>query len=89
LLEGRYDEQGFYSPLSDCLPVGSQLISIGHKASSAGGGIAGGYQGIMFVPNPEGGRMTNCDGNNDTECGVNGFYRAGSNFREDGDSIGW
>jgi hypothetical protein len=46
---------------------------MGHKASSAGGGIAGGYQGIMFVPNPEGGRMTNCDGNNDTECGVNGF----------------
>jgi gamma-glutamyltranspeptidase/glutathione hydrolase len=69
--------------------VGPQLISMGHKASSAGGGIAGGYQGIMFVPNPEGGRMTNCDGNNDTECGVNGFYRAGSNFREDGDSIGW
>ena len=33
--------------------------------------------------------MTNCGGNNDTECGVNGFYRAGSNFREDGDSIGW
>jgi gamma-glutamyltranspeptidase/glutathione hydrolase len=69
--------------------VGPQLISMGHKASSAGGGIAGGYQGIMFVPNPEGGRMTNCQGNDDAECGVNGFYRAGSNFREDGDSIGW
>jgi gamma-glutamyltranspeptidase/glutathione hydrolase len=69
--------------------VGSQLISMGHKASSAGGGIAGGYQGIMFVPNPEGGRITNCDSNNDTDCGVNGFYRAGSNVREDGDSIGW
>jgi gamma-glutamyltranspeptidase / glutathione hydrolase len=69
--------------------VGPQLISMGHKASTAGGGIAGGYQGIMFVPNPEGGRITNCDGNGDTDCGVNGFYRAGSNFREDGDSIGW
>jgi gamma-glutamyltranspeptidase/glutathione hydrolase len=69
--------------------VGPQLISMGHKASAAGGGIAGGYQGIMFVPNPEGGRITNCDGNGDTDCGVNGFYRAGSNFREDGDSIGW
>ena len=69
--------------------VGPQLIGMGHKASSAGGGIAGGYQGIMFVPNPEGGQITNCNGNNDTECGVNGFYRAGSNFREDGDSIGW
>jgi hypothetical protein len=65
---------------------------MGHKASSAGGGIAGGYQGIMFVPNPNGGReMTTCNGSNwsDSDCGVNGFYRAGSNFREDGDSIGW
>ena len=72
--------------------VGSQLISMGHKASSAGGGIAGGYQGIMFVPNPNGGReMTTCDSSNwnDSDCGVNGFYRGGSNFREDGDSIGW
>jgi gamma-glutamyltranspeptidase/glutathione hydrolase len=71
--------------------VGSQLIGMGHKASSAGGGIAGGYQGIMFVPNPDGGRgMTTCNGGSiENDCGVNGFYRAGSNFREDGDSIGW
>jgi hypothetical protein len=35
--------------------------------------------------------MTTCNGSNwnDSDCGVNGFYRAGSNFREDGDSIGW
>jgi gamma-glutamyltranspeptidase/glutathione hydrolase len=74
--------------------VGPQLIGMGHKASSAGGGIAGGYQGIMFVPNPEGGRISTCNSNHDesdrdAECGVNGFYRAGSNLREDGDSIGW
>ena len=68
--------------------VGSQLISMGHKASTAGGGIAGGYQGIMFVPNPDGGPLSTCGGN-DANCGVNGFYRTGSNFREDGDSIGW
>jgi gamma-glutamyltranspeptidase / glutathione hydrolase len=68
--------------------VGSQLISMGHKASSAGGGIAGGYQGIMFVPNPDGGPLSTCE-SGDSNCGVNGFYRAGSNFREDGDSIGW
>jgi gamma-glutamyltranspeptidase/glutathione hydrolase len=53
--------------------VGSDLIKLGHKASSAGGGIAGGYQGIM-VTDP---------------VGSNRLYRAGSNFREDGDSIGW
>jgi len=55
--------------------VGQQLIQMGHKVSSAGGGIAGGYQGIMLVPDGAGSN--------------NGFYRAGSNFREDGDSIGW
>jgi gamma-glutamyltranspeptidase / glutathione hydrolase len=54
--------------------VGQDLINMGHKVSSAGGGIAGGYQGIMVVPDP---------------TGSNSFYRAGSNFREDGDSIGW
>jgi gamma-glutamyltranspeptidase/glutathione hydrolase len=70
--------------------VGSQLINMGHKASAAGGGIAGGYQGIMFVPNPNGGpELSTCGNNDDANCGVNGFYRAGSNVREDGDSIGW
>jgi len=54
--------------------VGQDLIKLGHKASSAGGEIAGGYQGIMVVPDP---------------TGLNRTYRAGSNFREDGDSIGW
>jgi gamma-glutamyltranspeptidase / glutathione hydrolase len=54
--------------------VGQDLIKLGHKASSAGGEIAGGYQGIMVVPDPTGSNRT---------------YRAGSNFREDGDSIGW
>jgi gamma-glutamyltranspeptidase/glutathione hydrolase len=54
--------------------VGPALIELGHKASSAGGEIAGGYQGIMVVPDP---------------TGLNRTYRAGSNFREDGDSIGW
>jgi len=69
--------------------VGPQLVSMGHKASAAGGGIAGGYQGIMFVPNPNGGPELSTCGNEQADCGVNGFYRAGSNVREDGDSIGW
>ena len=69
--------------------VGQQLINMGHKASAAGGGIAGGYQGIMFMPNPDGGPMSSCTGASDANCGVTGFYRAGSNFREDGTSIGW
>ena len=54
--------------------VGQDLIKMGHNASSAGGEIAGGYQGIMVVADPTGSNRT---------------YRAGSNFREDGNSIGW
>jgi hypothetical protein len=75
--------------------VGPQLTAMGHKASSGSGGLAGGYQGIMMVPDPEGGpALSTCRSHHDrdrddTDCGVNGFYRAGSNFREDGTSIGW
>jgi gamma-glutamyltranspeptidase / glutathione hydrolase len=54
--------------------VGQALIDMGHQASSAAGEIAGGYQGIMVVADP---------------AGSTRLYRAGSNFREDGDSIGW
>ena len=69
--------------------VGQQLIGMGHKASAAGGGIAGGCQGIMVTPNPEGGPLTTCTSERDTSCGISGFYRAGSNFREDGTAVGW
>jgi gamma-glutamyltranspeptidase/glutathione hydrolase len=77
--------------------VGQPLIQMGHKASSAGGGIAGGYQGIMFVPDLAGSTPpsspgpcdSDADKNDGRDCAINGFYRAGSNFREDGDSIGW
>jgi gamma-glutamyltranspeptidase/glutathione hydrolase len=54
--------------------VGQDLIDMGHQASSAAGEIAGGYQAIMVVADP---------------AGSTRLYRAGSNFREDGDSIGW
>jgi gamma-glutamyltranspeptidase / glutathione hydrolase len=72
--------------------VGQQLIGMGHRASSGGGGLAGGYQGIMFVPATNGSPPGCGDGDHDRDdrhCALNGFYRAGSNFREDGDSIGW
>jgi hypothetical protein len=44
---------------------------------------------VRTVPNPDGGPMSSCTGASDANCGVTGFYRAGSNFREDGTSIGW
>jgi len=61
--------------------VGQPLIDMGHHVSSWNGGPVGGYEGIMFVPTAD-------KGSNRGDQ-LNGFYRAGSNFREDGQSVGW
>jgi gamma-glutamyltranspeptidase/glutathione hydrolase len=68
--------------------VGSQLIDMGHKASSSNGSPMGGFEGIMYTPDlnaPQGCAPA------DRGCTapVNGFYRAGSNFREDGQAVGY
>src|SRR5579871_42326 len=69
--------------------VGQQLINMGHKASSSNGSPVGGYQGIMFVPDGatsgrghERERDRDHDRDHDNGPTLNGFYRAGSNFRE-------
>jgi len=68
--------------------VGPQLIGMGHKASSSDGGPVGGFEGIMFVPdaNASGGCAPA-----DAACvaPIAGYYRAGSNFREDGQAVGY
>ena len=80
--------------------VGAQLIAMGHNASPADGGIAGGYEGIMFTPDPNapqasGGPGRACQGPaaafnpNCPAQPIAGFYRAGSNFREDGHAVGF
>jgi gamma-glutamyltranspeptidase / glutathione hydrolase len=68
--------------------VGSQLIGMGHKASSANGSPVGGFEGIMFLPDP--GAAPGC-APTDRGCTlpIGGIYRAGSNFREDGQSVGY
>jgi gamma-glutamyltranspeptidase/glutathione hydrolase len=68
--------------------VGQQLISMGHKVSSSNGSPAGGYEGILFTPDPAGSK--GC-APADTKCTlpIGGFYRAGSNFREDGQAAGF
>jgi gamma-glutamyltranspeptidase/glutathione hydrolase len=68
--------------------VGPQLIKMGHKASSSNGSPVGGFEGIMLTPDssaPPGCAPT------DLRCTapIDGFYRAGSNFREDGQAIGY
>ena len=63
--------------------VGQQLIKMGYDAVSSNGSPVGGFEGIMFVPNPDNSKVPK-----DAEV-INGFYRAGSNFREDGQAVGW
>jgi gamma-glutamyltranspeptidase/glutathione hydrolase len=86
--------------------VGAQLIAMGHNASPSDGGIAGGYEGIMFTPDPTapkaaqnglsracqgpaGAHNPNCNNGNGSPQPIQGFYRAGSNFREDGHAVGF
>lgn len=68
--------------------VGSQLIAMGHKAVLSDGSPVGGFEAIMFMP----------DANAPVGCApvdaactapIAGFYRAGSNFREDGEAVGY
>jgi gamma-glutamyltranspeptidase / glutathione hydrolase len=68
--------------------VGSQLISMGHKASSSNGSPVGGFEAIMFMADP--GAAAGC-APTDLKCTapIAGIYRAGSNFREDGQSVGY
>jgi gamma-glutamyltranspeptidase / glutathione hydrolase len=68
--------------------VGSQLISMGHKASSSDGSPVGGFEAIMFLADPS--AQPGC-APTDLKCTapIAGIYRAGSNFREDGESVGY
>jgi gamma-glutamyltranspeptidase / glutathione hydrolase len=68
--------------------VGSQLTGMGHKVSSSNGSPVGGFEAIMFTPDP--GASQGC-APTDHACTapIAGFYRAGSNFREDGQAVGF
>jgi gamma-glutamyltranspeptidase/glutathione hydrolase len=72
---------GLESPLYDI--VGDKLAAMGHSVTSIDGGSVGGVQVIMFVPGPK---------DFDRESanhGGNAYYRAGSDFRKDGQAVGW
>ena len=68
--------------------VGSKLKEMGHKVVSSNGSPVGGYEGIMFTS--DGGTPRGC-AVDEARCTapIAGFYRAGSNFREDGQSAGY
>jgi gamma-glutamyltranspeptidase / glutathione hydrolase len=54
--------------------VGAKLAAMGHIVNSVSGESVGGVQAIMFVGTAPGG---------------DGYYRAGSDFRKDGQAVGW
>jgi gamma-glutamyltranspeptidase/glutathione hydrolase len=65
--------------------VGTQLKALGHNVVSSNGSPMGGYQALLFTPDlqlppPSPG---------DDRRPVNGFHRAGSDHRKDGEAIGW
>ena len=61
--------------------VGAQLTAMGHTVRSVGGGGMGGYQAIMFTPDP--------DASGGQADSVKGFYRAGSDHRKDGAAVAY
>ena len=68
--------------------VGQRLKTLGHNVVSVNGGSVGGYQAIMYTPDPAG--PQGCAPTALTcRAPINGFYRAGSDHRKDGQAIGW
>ena len=65
--------------------VGSKLAAMGHTVRAVSGEDVGGVQVLMFVPEP-GARQSDDLG---AAKRVSGYYRSGSDFRKDGEAVGW
>jgi len=63
--------------------VGAKLASMGHTVKSVNGEEMGGVQIIMFVADPSAAPAAG------TAKHVPGYYRSGSDFRKDGEAVGW
>jgi gamma-glutamyltranspeptidase/glutathione hydrolase len=63
--------------------IGAKLRTMGHTVESVNGSDLGGVQSIVFVPDPDfkqRGAMVTTPA---------GYYRGGSDFRKDGQAVGW
>jgi len=69
------------APLYDL--VGAKLSAMGHTVKSVNGEEMGGVQIIMFVADPSAAPAAG------TAKHVAGYYRSGSDFRKDGEAVGW
>lgn len=66
--------------------VGPALKAMGHDVISANGSSMGGYQAILFTPDP---KEPPPDPGKTSQRPVNGVYRAGTDHRKDGLAAGW
>jgi gamma-glutamyltranspeptidase / glutathione hydrolase len=64
--------------------VGSKLAAMGHAVTSVSGEDMGGVQVLMWVP-PIGAPADTAG----SAKRVSGYYRSGSDFRKDGEAVGW
>ena len=67
--------------------VGAALKAKGHNVEAVNGSAVGGYQGILFTPEPV---LRKMESKTATEASpIDGVYRAGSDHRKDGQAVGW
>ena len=71
------------TPLYDL--VGAKLTEMGHTVRAVSGEDVGGVQVIMFVAEPG---VAQSDETGSPKR-VPGYYRSGSDFRKDGQAVGW
>jgi gamma-glutamyltranspeptidase/glutathione hydrolase len=70
------------TPLYDL--VGAQLAAMGHKVNPVSGSDVGGVQVLMLIADP------NAQGPDAHSApAIKGYYRSGSDFRKDGQAVGW
>ncbi len=68
--------------------VGARLKNMGHTVASSNGSPVGGFEAIMFTP--DAGASPGCaPAESRCTAPIAGFYRGGSNFREDGQAAGY
>ena len=66
--------------------VGAKLAAMGHKVVPADGADMGGFQAILFTPDP---KEPAPDPAKNSKRPINGTYRAGTDHRKDGLAAAW